>query len=551
MALTSKGLTNGGQTAHYRFEYDDSLRGGLEPARTNAVIAACETDFSLMTNWFRGTQLDVDFQIPVNITQNSGGAAWLLFVHSLTVTINPGGGDASLIRYLLVSEMVEQFMRAHNRGWFGAGTEGSQGEGLSRFLAASFLALNGLGNPPHDPVDFTNSNLWLGSARTDFIDSNATKDDGPDEVTGCCLLFIYYLSAQLRFPIDEIIAAGASTLGGVFRNLTGEVTAKPFARFKRLVDSYFPGVSTITSGNLDNPFPLKKLRATPGEILWHNSVTNETQIWFWDGHRVIGRATVVDDANKPAIVGPPWTIVGNGHFNLTGNADIVWHNSQTNETQIWFMNGNKIADRETVIDEHGKSIFVGLPWSIVGTGGPDGDAESEIVWHNSQSNETLIWFMDRNQIKRRATVIASQNGQPLFVGSPWHIVGVGDFTENGVPDIVWHNTSSNETQIWFVGEGATFNTVTSRGTVLGEDGKPALVGPPWQIVATGDSVIGDDREILWHNSSSNETQIWFTSRNNVVGRAPVLGEDGQPVLVGAPWGIVGSSFVAPAVLGIS
>jgi hypothetical protein len=156
--------------------------------------------------------------------------------------------------------------------------------------------------------------------------------------------------------------------------------------------------------------------------------------------------------------------------------------------------------------------------------------------------------MDGYRVTSRATVIG-EDGNPAFVGPPWSIVGAGDFSENGVPDIIWHNSSTNETQIWFMGEGAPFHRVTSRATVVGEDGNPAFVGPPWSIVGTGDSLSGDEREILWHNSSTNETQIWFMSRHRVTGRATVLGEDGRPAFVGLPWGIVGTSFIAPSVLG--
>jgi len=108
---------------------------------------------------------------------------------------------------------------------------------------------------------------------------------------------------------------------------------------------------------------------------------------------------------------------------------------------------------------------------------------------------------------------------------------------------------TQETQIWFMGEGAVFNRVTSRKTVLFENGQPAFVGPPWTIVGTGDSLSGDDREILWHNSVTNETQVWFMSRHRVGGRATVLGEDGKPVFVGLPWRIVGASHIAPLVMG--
>src|SRR6516225_8190529 len=162
MALTTTGLTNGGVTAHYNFQYDNSLAppsnpSGPEPARTNAVIAACENDFNLMVGWFGNIALDINFPVTVNLIPPGQpgacaqvGACWSLSSGKLTVTIsdrNLNTIGASTVRYLIVSEMDEQFMRAQRSGWYGSGTEGSEGEGLSRFLAAQILALNGLGNP--------------------------------------------------------------------------------------------------------------------------------------------------------------------------------------------------------------------------------------------------------------------------------------------------------------------------------------------------------------------------------------------------------------------
>jgi hypothetical protein len=261
MVLVSTGLNNGGITAHYQFQYDDSLAAplnpsGPEPARTNAVIAACESDFNLMAGWFGNVALDVDFTIPVSVTQNGGGAAWGLSGRNLTVTINPAAGAASFVRYLLISEMVEQFMRAQGLGWYGSGTEGSEGEGLSRFLGTQFLAINGFGTGP--PPGFANSNTWLATARADFVNNITSTDDGPDAITGCALLFLYYLSSQLTFSVGGIVAAGAPTLAQVYQNLTADA-ADPFPAFKQLVDVFFPGTSTIpnTSPNPDNPFPLR------------------------------------------------------------------------------------------------------------------------------------------------------------------------------------------------------------------------------------------------------------------------------------------------------
>jgi hypothetical protein len=59
-------------------------------------------------------------------------------------------------------------------------------------------------------------------------------------------------------------------------------------------------------------------------------------------------------------------------------SDIVWYNSQTGETQIWFMDGHRIVSRGTVVDESGNFIPIGLPFSIVGVGDMNGDGKADL-----------------------------------------------------------------------------------------------------------------------------------------------------------------------------
>jgi hypothetical protein len=86
---------------------------------------------------------------------------------------------------------------------------------------------------------------------------------------------------------------------------------------------------------------------------------------------------------------------------------------------------HRIAGRATVIDENGQPIFVGPPFEIVGVGDVTGDRKAGIVWHHGGTGETQIWRMDGHRIRERASMIG-ENVQPAFVGPPFRIVGVGD-----------------------------------------------------------------------------------------------------------------------------
>lgn len=269
MGWTNQGLgTN--VTPYYSFQYDESLStpefNSIEPSRTLAVELAAGLDFKMMQDWFGGISLDVNLPITVNVSTASNSGNWAIPKHDpsvkgdLTITLNPGRGDQWTVRYILVAEMVEQFMRAMDLGWYGEGQEGSYGEGLSQFLAAQFAltwgddAIKHLGTIP--PPNFEYSNYWLASNRINYVKSPDGTDSSRSEKSACVLLFLYYLHDQLGYSVEKIIAAGAASLDIVYHHLTGKVD-DPFPAFKQMLESAFPGNSIITTGrNLDNPFPL-------------------------------------------------------------------------------------------------------------------------------------------------------------------------------------------------------------------------------------------------------------------------------------------------------
>jgi len=49
-------------------------------------------------------------------------------------------------------------------------------------------------------------------------------------------------------------------------------------------------------------------------------------------------------------------------------SDILWYNTSTGETQVWYMDGHRLVDRGTVLGLDGNAALIGLPFSIVGVG---------------------------------------------------------------------------------------------------------------------------------------------------------------------------------------
>jgi hypothetical protein len=252
-------LTVAGSTTHYRISYDDSLSAADGSQRANALLGVCEQDYAIMSDWFGGISLP--YALPIEVHIDPGGyasAGW-----GPPISLKPGNGSGlGVVRYLLVAEVVEMLMLSQNRGWFAAdgSNEGSAGEGLSRVLSAEFLHQQGLGA---NMAGFDTARFWLNSDRVDYVNGVDEHDHAPDEKSGCATLFINYLSYQIGYNIKRVIAAAAPTLGGVYRNLTGD-SSDPFPAFKAQLDRAFPRTdaagnpitSTVPGPNPDNPYPL-------------------------------------------------------------------------------------------------------------------------------------------------------------------------------------------------------------------------------------------------------------------------------------------------------
>jgi hypothetical protein len=277
MAFVTTGLPNGGVTAHYKIEYDDSLSQADGRDRAAALMAVCEADFTLMTNWFGGIALPYAIPYEVQITPGPGASA--SWGSGPPITLIPGNGSPlDIVRYLLVAEVTEMFMLQQGLGWSPySSSEGTAGEGLSHFLATQLLISIGSALRPS-----AIGSIWLNSPRADFVNHVDWNDHSNDPKSSCAVLFLWYLFTQLGFSVNAIVGGGANELSGVYRNLTGD-TNDPFPYFKQLLDAAFPSTTTssIPGPNRDNPYPVGALS-------------------FWVDKNTFGKDEVTDVLASPA-----------------------------------------------------------------------------------------------------------------------------------------------------------------------------------------------------------------------------------------------------------
>jgi trimeric autotransporter adhesin len=231
------------------------------------------------------------------------------------------------------------------------------------------------------------------------------------------------------------------------------------------------------------------------DLVWRNTETGRTTIWFitgatWNG----GFADIEPTLNDQA-----WSLVGVADFNGDGSPDLLWRNSQTGRTTIWYMDGptwnGGYADVEPTLNDQA--------WSIVGIADFNGDGDIDLLWRNSSTGRTTIWYMTG----------PTWNGgyadvEPTLNDSNWSIVGIADFNGDSNPDLLWRNSSDGRTVIWYM-TGPVWNG--GYAEVL-----PTLNDPNWSIVAVRDFNNDGSPDLLWRNTSSTpadpnayRTTVWY------------------------------------------
>jgi hypothetical protein len=227
------------------------------------------------------------------------------------------------------------------------------------------------------------------------------------------------------------------------------------------------------------------------DIVWRNT-NGDTAIWLMTTQPGSPPVLQVLSQFDYGIVDTIWTIVGQRDFNGDGMADLLWSNTN-GDNSIWLMNGLQVSQ---IVDLGN----VGNNWYIVGTGDFNGDGASDILWRNTNGDTSvwlLTWSSNGTQMQLAYTPIDFG-----VIPTDWSIAGTGDFNGDGFADILWYKTSNGQTSIWLLTGTATTVNLPPSATNLGP-------GPTGRTIAgTGDFNGDGYTDILWSDSSGHSS-IWL------------------------------------------
>ena len=184
------------------------------------------------------------------------------------------------------------------------------------------------------------------------------------------------------------------------------------------------------------------------DLLWQDPRTGALTAWLMDGTRMVtsasipsirlpGTGTVSAAQGRQA----SWQVRGIADLNGDGHNDLVWHNPQTGELYVWFMNGTTPTSGASLSPDR----FADTRWRLLGLDDFNGDGQADLLWQHRGTGDLYVWLMNGTQ-----AVSAKYPTPSRFADRKWQFVRVSDFNGDGEPDFLWQHATSGDLYVWYM-----------------------------------------------------------------------------------------------------
>ncbi len=180
-----------------------------------------------------------------------------------------------------------------------------------------------------------------------------------------------------------------------------------------------------------------------------------------------------------------WTVFATGDLNGDGRDDVLWSNSfpgQQKGLTVWLANSSGTFTVSSVNNAGSfpDRIFLLDPTDI------NHDGREDMLWMDLTTRVVGSWLassaggFDPSQVQAYG-----------FAGN-WNYAGLGDFNGDGRDDLLFRDSQSKATSIWWGNASGNYSLNAASGNVVGND---------WAFADIGD-YNGDGRsDVLWRQTS--------------------------------------------------
>jgi hypothetical protein len=185
--------------------------------------------------------------------------------------------------------------------------------------------------------------------------------------------------------------------------------------------------------------------------------------------------------NSFASIATSTHVVGTGDFNGDGRVDLLWRNDDGSIHDL-------LANANGGFTDNTANSFVSLPtsWHVAGIGDFNGDGHDDILWRNDSG--AIMDFLGT----ANGGFTSNGDNSSVNVDPIWHVAGVGDFNGDGLSDVLWRNDS---------GVMFDFLGTANGGFVNNGDNSFVAVDSTTQLAGIGDFSGDGLSDLLWRNSA--------------------------------------------------
>jgi hypothetical protein len=228
------------------------------------------------------------------------------------------------------------------------------------------------------------------------------------------------------------------------------------------------------------------------DLLWQNTSTRQVTVHYFDGP---GGATDIG-WNFVNPFGEPsgWVLVGAGDFDGNGVPDLVWEYMPTGQVTVNYYGG---AGGTTYLGWNYLNQ-TGVPgWTVVAVADMNNDGVPDLIWQNNTTNQiTVNYYGGAGGAVYQGWNWLNSGGEP----AGWHVVGAADFDGNGTPDLVWQYTPTRQVSVNYYGGAG--GAVYQGWAWLNASGVPG-----WTVMGASDFNGDGVPDLVWQNDSTAQVTV--------------------------------------------